>query len=596
MATPSSISTVSQISGVNNAVEQLQELAIRMKTKGVGFSSEDVDSVDYVIDALNKLDEERELIRQKLETETINASVLRHELKEFPTIIKKEISAAVSAARAANADNIQRLKQELFDMNENIERLENEHRQLDVENAELLPRRDEIREKHNDIIHSLNERMAEKAAKQITLNETRDQLRETNEKILDLEDGITQLKEALIAERAQVRMEKKKLKKAVYDTTLKSREQQELNTGKKKEMDGLYELLTESEEKLSLLKKTIRKFEQSRNVLTEKEKNLSDQLRREHQENEALREEAKRLRIEREEAEKNFSQMKSERSDYIKELKANSEKLASECDILKRERDALIVDLNEKSNIRKRDSKIVKEKQQKLNDSKTEFANLAEDTAKMRQDIVEMEERMIELNESHEAIVATLNKQIEEARQQLGKERKERMEAQAKRDEVQQKIDEVRYEANKSMTLMSKAINEGKKEHDSLAREGTQLQKSIRENDSKIKSLAMELTNLQKLYEDKVQSFNKDIADHEDEEEKLKLKKEHYSVVIGEKTEPFKQLEAEYEERTKAYNELKSEVVSSNNTRMMYLAEYNKHNTEIIDRVVRISLRFDLIK
>lgn len=45
------------------------------------------------------------------------------------------------------------------------------------------------------------------------------------------------------------------------------------------------------------------------------------------------------------------------------------------------------------------------------------------------------------------------------------------MEAQAKRDEVQQKIDEVRYEANKSMTVMSKSINEGKKEHDNLARE-----------------------------------------------------------------------------------------------------------------------------
>lgn len=28
----------------------------------------------------------------------------------------------------------------------------------------IRPRRDEIREKHNDIIHSLNERMAEKAA------------------------------------------------------------------------------------------------------------------------------------------------------------------------------------------------------------------------------------------------------------------------------------------------------------------------------------------------------------------------------------------------------------------------------------------------
>lgn len=73
-----------------------------------------------------------------METETINASVLRHKLKEFPAIIKKEISDAVAAARAANAENIENLKRELIEMNENIERLENEHKQLDIENAELL--------------------------------------------------------------------------------------------------------------------------------------------------------------------------------------------------------------------------------------------------------------------------------------------------------------------------------------------------------------------------------------------------------------------------------------------------------------------------
>lgn len=47
------------------------------------------------------------------------------------------------------------------------------------------------------------------------LNETRDKLRETNLKIVDIEDGVLQLKEDLIQERADARMEKKRFKKAV---------------------------------------------------------------------------------------------------------------------------------------------------------------------------------------------------------------------------------------------------------------------------------------------------------------------------------------------------------------------------------------------
>ena len=45
------------------------------------------------------------------------------------------------------------------------------------------PERDLIRQQHEEIIQQLNKRMAEKAAKQITLNETRDKLRETNQKV-----------------------------------------------------------------------------------------------------------------------------------------------------------------------------------------------------------------------------------------------------------------------------------------------------------------------------------------------------------------------------------------------------------------------------
>jgi len=45
------------------------------------------------------------------------------------------------------------------------------------------PERDRLRVQHEQVITVLNQRMAEKASKQITLNETRDKLRITHAKV-----------------------------------------------------------------------------------------------------------------------------------------------------------------------------------------------------------------------------------------------------------------------------------------------------------------------------------------------------------------------------------------------------------------------------
>ncbi|KAH3856293.1 hypothetical protein DPMN_098879 [Dreissena polymorpha] len=73
--------------------------------------------------------------------------------------------------------------------------------------------------------------------------------------IVDLEDGILQLKEDLINERGEARAEKRQLKKAVAQTSDKTKEQRQTNIEKKKELDGLHGRLVESEGKLDALRK-----------------------------------------------------------------------------------------------------------------------------------------------------------------------------------------------------------------------------------------------------------------------------------------------------------------------------------------------------
>ncbi len=66
---------------------------------------------------------EVERLHDELETETINASVLRHTLTFFPRQIRTEIHDAVKAARESNTSVINELKVKLESLTKTIEKL-----------------------------------------------------------------------------------------------------------------------------------------------------------------------------------------------------------------------------------------------------------------------------------------------------------------------------------------------------------------------------------------------------------------------------------------------------------------------------------------
>ncbi|GFR59407.1 myosin-2 heavy chain-like [Elysia marginata] len=228
-----------------------------MRSDDFGFRNNDVSSLDRIIDAISELEVERKSMHQKLETETIKASILRHDLKMLPGIIRDEIMVAVNAARQSNADALKDLQEQLDKMNNNMTELEVRARELERENAILHPERELLKQQHEEIISQLNQKMADKATMQIALNETRDKVRQANQDIVDLEDGILQLKEDLIQERTEARHEKKRLKKAVIDTKTKTKEQKEQNVEKKKELDTNQERLMDSEGRLDSIRKEL---------------------------------------------------------------------------------------------------------------------------------------------------------------------------------------------------------------------------------------------------------------------------------------------------------------------------------------------------
>ncbi|XP_060588026.1 M protein, serotype 2.1-like [Ruditapes philippinarum] len=308
-----------ETTGVNNAVEHLQELGDRMR-HDFGFSETDVCNIDQVIEALKELEILRSEAHDRLEAETIRASIQRHTLQFLPGRITQEITDAINSAKKSNADAIEYLKNQLVKVNKNIVYLEGYQKQLDEENAQLHPEREQVRQQHEEIISQLNQRMAEKASMQIHLNETRDQVRQTNQDIVDLEDGILQLKEDLIHERGEARSEKRQLKKAVASTTDKTKEQKLLNVEKKKDLDALHEKLVDSEGKLDALRKSLRRFETSKAKLEGQERALTAQLQKQLKQNEELRQKGASILAEDARLQKEFIENEKQLTSKLKRM------------------------------------------------------------------------------------------------------------------------------------------------------------------------------------------------------------------------------------------------------------------------------------
>ncbi|GFO41405.1 myosin-2 heavy chain-like [Plakobranchus ocellatus] len=557
-----------EIPGVNTAVERLQELGDRMRSDDFGFRGNDVSSLDKIIEAMTELEAERKDMHQQFETETIKASILRHDLKILPGLIRDEIMEAVSAARQSNVDALKELQEQLDKMNSNMTELELKARELERENAILHPERELLKQQHEEIISQLNQKMADKATMQIALNETRDKVRQANQDIVDLEDGILQLKEDLIQERTEARHEKKRLKKAVIDTKTKTKEQKEQNVEKKKELDTHQERLTDSEGRLDSIRKSIRRYEAARSKMETDEGALTTQLRNQLKYNEQLRKRGMEIINATTREQQEFESKQKKLVNKIKNYETDIVKEMDKTSRLDQRRIGLNHELKDKERIQEEDALYVQELDEQLQSVKRNLTEKAEDVGRMQTENIEMEKETEALAESHKAVLAQLNKQIEEYREQLGKEKKERLELQESKDEVGKNLDDIKMSQQQFMSAITEKIQDGKRKHVQLSNEGVSLQKEIKDDENEIETMSSNLTTVQQQYEEmfntmqhKVENIKGDILSMESQIEERKTE-------LTTKTPIFKDLEAFFQKRSEEYDAMKKSIVALKNKKL----------------------------
>ncbi|XP_073247948.1 uncharacterized protein [Porites lutea] len=550
---------------VNSAVEKLQELGHNVKTSKHSVEPVDTSGLDIVIKALKDLETERLKLHELLETETITASVLRYKLQYFPSDIKNEIQAAVYSARQSNEAEIKRLKTQLNTIIKNIKSLEERHQDLAKENAKLEPERNDMQTGHDEIIALLNQKMADKASKQITLNETRDKLRETYKRIIELEDSIVQLKEDLVHEREEARLEKEKLKQSVADTQKKAEEQRKTNIEKRKEIDKLQEELVDSESILDSKRKVIRKFETSRNRLEAQEVQLNRQLLKEIKDNSNLTQEGMKIVKEHNEMTEGLEAKKRALLAQLEMLQTNLKEAEEQEKQLSFEKKSLQKDLETAIELQEQDAGVVRQHERILKRAKESLHRQNEECARIRSENMEMEDEMGQLEEIHKATVDVFTKEIEASKTSLSSERKDRQTLQSKRDNVTKEVNEFKSDYGRYMATMSKKVTEGKAEHARLTEYGTQLQKDLKndeldiiEKQKQLKKAKQDYTTLQKQLKTQLKILQESI-------EKLEKERGKKKDIIEDKTPVFKDLEAQFKERTQEFETTKKSIVDLKN-------------------------------
>jgi hypothetical protein len=546
---------------VSNAILNLKDLEKSMRLEILNFSSDDVENCDKLAEALQQLENEVKNLHEELETETIKSSMYRHKLSFFNNDLSKEISENIKLARDSNIEVIMSLKQKLNELTKSIQNLLKKDKQLTDEISIMKPEKKSLEIKHENIIKSLNDYMAQKAAVQIKLNETRDNLRETNSVTLELEDDMLVLKETLVNEKLIARKEKNILEDETQITSLEVIKQEELNEHKGREVEENQKKLDHTEKSLRTIYRENERLENLAIDVTKEINSGNKELEEERKKLEASHIKSLSLATLEAATQQNYYQTKG---DTINKTKEAGERSHIETENLKK--------LKEIQDIKREELRKVYESYKELvaileTLKKAIFAMKAEIGAKL-QEIAEIESKnqriyreLSEAQETHNQVMDSLQREAEECREQLVFERDLKMKTQSLRDAKLMEIETFNANSMAHQSMANKYFAEIKTKNEELAKRDKINSEIIEINKKEKSRLLAELDlaiakfkKMKETLESQVSHLTKEIDFYTKEIEK-------YSKEINALTPDYKNLCSSYKEITKDYEETRKALI-----------------------------------
>ncbi|XP_051872436.1 coiled-coil domain-containing protein 175 [Pristis pectinata] len=545
---------------VKLALERLQDLEKQLKDKGICFECGTIRHFANIVGGVNQLEEARRTIHEILEVETIEASKLRYKLSELPNKLKQQIAAAVAAARDSKTMHLNELKAKIEMMTQQIEALKKEYCRLEQENASLCPIQQEAGARYNDIIFLMNNVMGDRANKQITLNETYDNIRDTKQKIVDVTRDIADLKEEMDEKQNEFKIRKESLTAKFTEVHQLVQDQNKINFEKKNKLDDLKMELDKLSDNVVVQEEKTAQLGMQNTVLEKQETALQ------HEHNEKLKT-IEELTKKKEKITDELSTLTEYYKTEIEKLQTRSLQAQEDIDnaqVLNQER-AVRRESRSEAAKKAKEQEIERRKHlqsltDRLNSVKDLLIQTEENLSSVRKEIQELEEIMLNLAEQHKDTMEFLNKELQKYSNKLEKEKELREATQHKREEMSRETLDIKRTTEKYLANLSKRLQDLKRKREKLIAESNNLQKSIDEYVEKIKALKQQLTAEEDAFKNMEQLLSAEINHLKIEIKEMKEKIMQVKKELEVKLPIQQKLETELAEETAMCEELQKEL------------------------------------
>ncbi|XP_078089944.1 uncharacterized protein ccdc175 [Mustelus asterias] len=416
--------------------------------------------------------------------------------------------------------------------------------------------------------------MGKRTSDQITLNETYDNIRDTQRKIVLATRDIADLKEEVNKEHTMFEAEKEILTTKFTEIYLLVQNQISVNFEQKSKVDGLNAKLKKLNESLSTQKEINELLEAQNSSLKREEDNLQTKFNEESKIAEDLM--ARKQSI------------LNELRILIENLRRKAEDLHTQ--ILQGEKDTTDVKELNQGLLRKSESRheaLMKAKEyelevkqnfnsldKRLSTVKELLANIEEEVSQMRRQIQEFEEKIMSVMEKHKDAMDFLTGELEKYKHKLEKENQLRESIQQKREEISKDIMHIKATTEDYLTRLSMRMMILKKKREKLITEIKRLQKEINIYAEKTVALKRQLAETKattsntehhlttdiKQLKNEIEGMNKTIKALKEELQEKMSTHQTLESLLAEETAVCDKLQKECEEQKKLKYELDNSI------------------------------------
>lgn len=440
------------------ALEHIKELDKQLKEDRMAFSPAASVHLTQISAAVAELEAEQRAVHERLEVETIENSNLRQQISDLRERIGQEIMADVASARAANAEEMEQLHQDLTAVSQLLEATLEKQEILLSQNKELCPEREQVRARHDKVVAALNDQITLKYGLQKHLEQSLEQIEELKSCIAAVEQDKMGLQQSVALQRKACTVKQENLSREVGEVEGKMKKQKQAVKRCQRELDRVHDKKQETGDHLAELTFQAAKLESSSQRLSASRCQSEGQLEMEKQKQQELRQQRETLKKERCQLREAFRDAIQHLKEEIATVEGKMEKVRSSgrlyCESLAQIAEKFNSQQDEENKVRVEHLHV----SQQLERSKQQLEERIASLVKHRKEIKEMDKQVAELLEAEMVSKRVFKRDREEVCRNMNTERRNTSHFEEERSRLRSLLEGAKREQEEHVAQMNSEI------------------------------------------------------------------------------------------------------------------------------------------